>query len=457
MKYSLVAIGLSLLITSCGKTIKTKGSNPVMRFNSLSMHPVVLNKQLSRCNRGVFLEGEKIFNVQRLLNGSVVNEKVDLEEYLRDSRLVDANKDILNKHIYGYKKETVFKVVYYDEDTYDILEQRDDVTHEGDANTICPGNMSYERNSYENVGIIVSNALNKTKSAISAVIDDEIASVELSLTPLEYTEIKVSDGAGRVYRDDKGYKTDNAYYSPSELKIVFLPQSQEVIDAGMFGKPFWEVPMVASHEYGHHIFSTLYPNFDPDYEASAKLHFECFDNRFSGEKSLNHISNSRTVTRNEIRGGLNEGVADLIAQYTLSERENYLGDLNCFKGNREVKSATFYDGTVKKFNSSNVSRMFSSIEYETSSCNITNVQQIHHIGAVFAHATDAIQSAYELTNTEKLENTLNWIKALNDDDGLNSLSGRRYFKEVIRHFKKIILDRYGREHINLINDYFSGV
>lgn len=457
MKYNAIIMGLSLVLTACGSSSSGGGKKKVIKFSSLSMNPITLQKENTRCSSADLLEEEKIFTVTRLINKKPVEEIVNLQSFLQNNQLVDANKDLLNAHLYDVSKRRVLEVVYYDENSFDITTDIDEVDNAGLTNSVCADNMSYARNSYENVGLIVTNALTKTRSAITSLISDSIPSVSVSLTPLEYSKVKVTDVYGNVYQDEEGYRTNNAYYSPSEKALVFLPGSKEVEAAGIFEKPFWEIPMVASHEYGHHIFDTLYPNFEHSNMHQDILHDSCFDTRFNTNTEMMAVSEARTTERSDIVGGFNEGFADLMAQYTLSESENYLGDLNCFRKNREVKSPKFADGTIKKFNAKNIRLLFSSKEYETSSCNKANIQEIHHMGAVFAHVTDAIQSSYGLTNTEKLQNILTWIKALNEDENLNLMGGRDYFENSLRKFVKIMHKNYGNINDDIIRDYLSGV
>lgn len=457
MKYNAVLVILSLVLSSCGNSSSGGGKKKVLRFSSLSENPITLQKENTRCSSSELLEEQRIFTVKRLLNSKQVEEVVDLTNYLSDNRLVDSGKNLLNDHLYDVSTRRVLKVVYSSETNYEIETDIDEVLNAGLTNTVCADNMSYSRKSYENVGLIVSNALQKTRNAVDMFAGVEIPSVSLSLTPLEYSHVLVEDIYGRVYQDEKGYRTNNAYYSPADKAVVFLPGSKEVEAAGIFAKPFWEIPMVASHEYGHHIFATLYSNLDYSSIHKDIFHDHCFDNRFNNNFEMNLLNSERSVDRSDIAGGFNEGFADLIAQYTLSEQENYLGDLNCFKLNREVKSAKFYDGTLKKFNRKNIRLMFSSKEYETSSCNKANIQEIHHMGAVFAHSTDAIQSSLGISQSEKLENILNWLKALNADDNLNYMDGRDYFENSIRKFVNIIQTRYGNQADDVINDYFSGI
>jgi len=446
---------LSIILISCGQQGSDSGAKKVIRYNSLSMNPIVLEKSNRYCDRILAQDEDALFTVQRLLNTRVIQRDVDLSNSIDMNTLVDKNKQILTDHIINYSSQRIFKATVYSENQYDIHVDTDEVTDSGMSNTICPTRMSYPRKSAENAGILIMNTLLKTYDALDDFAKAKLSSIKLILTPKDYSEYIFYDYSGEIIQSQKGYMVDNAYYHPLKEEIVFLPQSKEGVRLGLFGKPFWEVPMVASHEYGHHIFNKLYPNFSKESKKEVMIARECFDNRLHGELGYFMSAKKRVVNRDYIHSSFNEGFADLVAKYSLSNEENNISDINCFKKNREIHVGVFADGTPKVFNSQNMYKIFQGVKVEVRSCNTTNFQDNHIVGAVFAHSIDQIYTSYGLSSKEKLSMLLNWINTLNDSAELNSLNAKSYLKRSIELLIDDLYFKYGEDNKKIIKKYFS--
>lgn len=415
MKVSMgILLAVASIATGCGKKSSTRTSYSTSYFR-LSENPILLSKQVKSCPRVQTQSTNKLFNVNLLINGQKEIRTLDLAKTLRGQRLQSSHRNLINSTEYNYSDLSSYKMSYnFSLDRWQVANVPYDIKRlsSGEDVLICPGQTNYSENSIESAAMTTNFIIQKTKEAVSQAASHlDIAPVDVKITPLYKVHYIGTIGSKR-YVEPK-FKTDNAFYRPSDNTIQFLPQSKEAIADGAFGgTPLWQIPMVASHEYGHHIFAQTYPKYLSYYPKNI-THGNCFD---SSGHALHEHTESFMRTPNEVDNirALNEGFADLIANYSLASDETSLSGVTCMQVNREITSDSFGDGTLKVFTREVNENMHSYFPNKSDdNCNTPNFQSIHIIGAIFAYATDTVLSRYTNNNGEKLRILLKWLENMN--------------------------------------------
>lgn len=355
---------------------------PTVTTSNLSESFVSIRKQNSNCAEKSFLSTD--FVLHMLMKGTMQDESRNLNGFITGNYLRNTDNDVVAYSHYGMAFDLIMN------------EQKVVMVSEGAELDVCPEDREYARETVESGGLNASYFINKTNKKIKSVLPS------LDIKPIA---ILVGTQIREVTREQKEdyiaetiqYRTDNAYYQPSAQAITFLPHSQEFKEKGNTAN-YWEVPMVASHEYGHHIFSTIAPNtLITDQEMGS-----CFD---GPQLDLPE----RKVEASTVISALNEGFADLMAFYTLAENERTLKGVQGLEKNREVDSSLFSSTLSKSFNSYTLAVFFAPFHYYTAE----NLQGIHNVGAIFAHSMDKFTTSLGANNDKKLEVTLTWLQEVN--------------------------------------------
>lgn len=411
MKFYLLSSAL-ILGLSCGP--KEHGeSKPGVYINNVNRTPIELFKEYPECAENVSTSESSFFNLVQFLRGNGFNRQVDMSYSLKGSSLN------------GYQIEQTFydtKMMLKKTYRYGRLTSVTfNVTNSPKEMSICPGIKSYDRYSYENASMSATYAIGKTAAKLKEIGFRAPKEVKVFVSPytIERIENELDD---RIVREDFRI-TDNAYYFPHLTAVIFLPQSEESAGGASFGNiPLWEVPMVGSHEYGHHIFHTIMTSAS---DSLAVYDHGCFNQ--DPEMAIETPESIRSVSVSDVLGSFNEGFADLISYYTLDSGESGLRGVICMETNREVSSPRFANGALKMFNQEVMNTFLSEESSGASGCINPNYQQIHTFGAVFAHVSERVMEAMGLTKKEKLATTVAWLKDLNRIHGpLSSQGPERY-------------------------------
>lgn len=415
MKKLLVVLSVAILISSCGKESKKKVPQTVYPWTTtnISERPVRLSKQDITCPNIKDQEAYTIFEIDQFIDGAKVQSKISFESQVRNN-YVESSISMLPifRTYFGMENYMVIDATYNEtKGEYEFTPGKKPIHKEvGKAQklTVCPGTERYENLSYEASGLNVSNSITKTFEAVSRVSSFYLFPIQVNIAPITYKNVTYHKGPYNDYKIE-GYETDNAYYDPSMKMITFLPQSKGFKD-GLIETPFWEIPMVGSHEYGHHIFQTLVV----DKINTVMKHSEaCFENKTTlrNKAAATNPSSTRDNTMKFALGSINEGFADLISYYALDEKERSLKGIMCFTKNREVGSDEFAMGAKKAFTKSALKSMNSKL-YEAPDrlCDTPDYQEIHNVGAMFAHGADKILSLNHENRDEKLGLILEWAQ-----------------------------------------------
>ena len=447
-KNVLAPLMMGAVLIGCGAKPEDSGATK----RRLSRNPIKLTKQVKFCDDsyGTFdVDSEIKFLINQFSSGTSFNRDIDFKSML-SGNYVESRFNIPVTDTY-YGEESSYKVhgVYDDlTDRYLVKRGTREVSKEIQSSSfleVCPSTVNYNRNTFEDSGLNINYAITKTYNAvIQADPSITLKGIKVDVAPIKKVDI-ILDGGPEGGTNTLRYETDNASYSPKDLKITFLPQSKEY-QAGTGSKiPFWEVPMVASHEYGHHVFRTLYSDST---DSSLSVVDGCFHSgKIIGITELSSQSGTRDNKIGFAMRSINEGYADLISFYSLDITERGLKEVPCFEKNREVDYPNFSGGTKKIFNLTALELINSSESLVTRrTCNDPDFQEIHDVGAVFAHQVDRVLSEYTYDKSLKLKIVLKWLQKLaeNNSEIKYSKAGKIFFYGIeLAH--KVAFETIGSE------------
>lgn len=390
-----------------------KQKSKVMRFDLAADDlPLLLKKQTTVCNTPSYDPSALDLPLHIYLQRARTIEARNFTGLLTGNLIQNENNLVISKTTAGEDREYLIAT------TSASLK----IHSNGEAVTVCPEESLYAQDTIEGAALNAAYFINKTNAKVSALVPEaNIKPVELKISPNIREKYVLLDSTGAVMASETYYRTDNAYYEPAANAITFLPHSTSIRKFG-FSMSFWEVPMVASHEYGHHVFESLFfrniPSTSIQTLASNKQRgaTNCFGHhqkakpKFDGHQKI--TAAARKVTISDVVGAYNEGFADLISHYTLSDQERGLAGVKCLEISRDVGSAVLFDGKPKIFSKEALASFFSTVEEVARGCEVTQYQDDHVIGAIFAHSADRILSLLTESKEQKLAATLSWAQAI---------------------------------------------
>lgn len=183
-------------------------------------------------------------------------------------------------------------------------------------------------------------------------------------------ELSITDNAGWVLSEkfaDIGIRN----------YLVFYPMSASYLSSGK--PPFWEIPWVINHEYGHHLFfAYLGPLVK---EAFGYFNMQSFDRTF--HEHHKHLSDTSTGRGQSLFfTAINEAVADLFAHYSLGNSSIQMTSISCRFALRDVSTSTLNNGLPKRFNAGDATPS------DASPCEEVDYGNVHTIGSIIAHFYD---------------------------------------------------------------------
>jgi hypothetical protein len=365
---------------------------------------VPLKRSDKACNPNALMPEKLAYPLHLFLNGSSGIFVRSFEGYLDRSFIRNPNQEVIKSTVYDLSYEYVFSVGV--------------VRRQPKEFTICPGETEFDANSMESAALNTTYFVNKTYSAVRAVRPAlPINPITLNIAP----EWKIADDQNQIK-----YFVDNASYDPNREEIFIFPHSP--LFKMLNKKNFWEVPMVASHEYGHHIFSMI-----TDKIRSSSVATTCFTE-----------TGITTVSQSKVNGALNEGFADLVAFYSLSKTERSFEGVNCLQRTRQVDAPTFFDENDKVFAGDALEEFFSSNPKVIRFCETTDFSKIHTLGAIFAHSADKFFSRLVTTDKDKLDLAINWLESFDKNQTtLASLAPKAYLKAAVELMMKSAVQKSG--------------
>lgn len=439
-----VGIFLSLMVTACGGG-SSSNKSPIEKVISTSYtnEPLFLKKQNTECRSKKF-DGDIIYSLYLHLDGQDIFEKVDFSPLITQLFLRD--NEVIARTNYGEKVELITS-----SRGTRLLTLANPMSV-----TICPDEDHYAQGTVESAALNAAHIIKKTRTSFKrAVKDIEVAPITLNISPAIIESTISTNEMGKNVKTSR-YWTDNALYMPDSKSITFLPHSQEMKNNGLTVN-FWEVPMIASHEYGHHLFQSIYSS-----KTSAAHSIGCFDHV---KKEKSRIKNKsygfRLVEIEKVMTAFNEGFADLIAYYTLGTEERSVKGIMCLEVTRDVGSSTLIDGKSKVLSDSVIETFFSWSE-ELSSCESPSYQEVHVFGAVIAHSMERFMSEFTSSEKEKIQNIVAWIKFLNSNQKrLKDLKPKLFLTETMEAFIINSLRRFKQstdaKTCKIVRSHFPGI
>jgi hypothetical protein len=434
---TLVLFGL----VGCGP--KPSNGDQDLRGRTLTRHPIELTKQDSRCV-GKYSLGDQIqITLNLFMDEKVGATDIRFDHQIRENYVV-SNGDLPIKQTIFNTKMSYTESAFYDkgQDDYNLVDTSELILgSKGEDLTICPQTKTYDTFTYEAIALSISNSITQTHAEITKNISPtKIPAISLNIAP----EIKVirsylggeNNGVKLNY-----YESDNAYYDPSTQVIAFLPMSK-TYQSYHSEVALWQVPMVASHEYGHHVYNSLT-------SLSKKTSLNCFNNRSNiTALSLSNVVKKHDTSAKFAYDSINEGFADLISYYTLKESKKSVNGVACFTHNRDIGSNTFGDKTSsKKFTQSARQLIRSSkVEKKYTDCNTPNYQEVHDVGAIFAYNANYILALEFKQESERLKVLLVWLEELSKQKkNFEKLTADVVLFHSLELLYKIVLDTANSE------------
>lgn len=293
---------------------------------------------------------------------------------------------------------------------------------------LCP-DQTYAYYSYEDASLKALMAIENSYRTMEKYVQN-ISPVKLLIAPIFHQKVI------RQVRDElvheKKTLVNNALYIPKDKTIVFLPVGVNEDGIAPFnGIPFWDVPLIGGHEYGHHIFSELTGNTNTSTRASSG---PCFDNRQS-LMPFSSTLNGRVINSDLVMNALDEAAADILAYYTLDNKLHNLHQMFCLAMNREVDSPIWVSNQRKTLNEETLDKFFNTEEVKISSCLYeVDFQDIHILGANVANFFHSLFEDMKLTKDQRMTLIIEWIKSLKRfNDDLNNRQPRRLLLEAIQN------------------------
>lgn len=422
---------LSIFFTACGKKEVTSNTLTI-HAQTYSNDAIPLKKQFLACQTSEFKTLVKELSFPSFQNA--------------DLRSASQNFSPLLQGIFIQDHKVISQTLYGEETDWLSAERGFYVENIKNPKNvfICPEEENYERESIEAAALNTSYYIKKTNLKFTSLAPEiDVTPITLNIAPLITQSYLYKGGDGNTYKDSS-YMTDNAFYMPSQKSVTFLPHSK-FLKAFQLKMNYWEVPMVASHEYGHHLFQMIYKH---EYLNTLHDHQGCFTKPKKKKKLvLTKSIDARKVKIDDVVNAYNEGFADLVSFYTLDPMERGVRNVKCLEVSRDVESAVFYNEKPKIFSQEAVRSFFSPYDENSSEvCEDISYQSIHAFGAVMAHSMNSFLS--ELTNSddEKLLAVVEWVKFLRTErKKLLLAKPESYFKLTMDEFIRMSVNRFGAD------------
>ena len=307
------------------------------------------------------------------------------------------------------------------------------VLSHGSTLRICKQEAHYPRGSIEEITLTAQNHLESFFSFYKKIPDHK-ALTPVYINTLASVEKKAVNGSTYLKKNNMSYVRGGGYAA------IYLLAKDNWGNYHWPGFQLWESPWVIAHEAAHHVFSEY--SYSPLNQSAQTVKMWQSAPILSHPRKEEELGNfalaKRTVSHRFAISSVNEGFSDLMAFYSIGENTSYLDLFYCFRKSRDPSSPYFADGRKKTFDKKAVAAFLSSSYLKVATCEQTNFQNLHTVGAVFAHGLyrlytltphpDVAQSGPELLLT-----FLKRIKPLlqNTANSQSYLLGR-LLKEAIR-------------------------
>lgn len=422
----MISIRLILLLfifSACGKNIELPKEDDKVTSTTFSNSPVLLKLQDAQCIGSNTLIKNPAYKLYIYLRGrhEVLEKNFG---FLKSSNPL-RNSSIIKATYYGEEVETLFS---YGRNQTFVNTPREELS-------LCSSTKDYSPLTVESVALNASFYINKTNEKFTELFPRiSVRPIILNILPKIQRSYLAKNMSGKLVKMSS-YLTDNAFYVVKDSSITFLPHSVDMKRMG-FSANLWEVPMVISHEYGHHLFQTIFKG-----QSDTMGAHNCFGNHSDEDEIKNKRLTFRQVQLSDILNAYNEGFADLVSFYSIGS-EFSLGGVRCLEITRDVNSNTFFNGSLKVFGERALESLFSDVKVQNTTCESSNYQEPHTIGAIFAYSADSYMNLFTDSKDKKFEVIVNWLNylALNKNK-YSRLTPQEYLKETFSIFLRIATTR----------------
>jgi hypothetical protein len=428
MNYFMLGLPILFFLSACGQPTTTELPREKIYRTTYSNSPIFLKVQKSRCRLSHFNNNEVYFDLHLFQQGTEAKVGHNFSPILQGLFLKD--KNVISQSFYGEEVELL----------YSLQGIKNFQRASPKPISVCPEVSEYYPGTVESAALNSSYFIHKSNLRFTSVIRDiSVAPVILNISP-SILKTVITDFYGEEIKQGS-YMTDNAFYMPANGSVTFLPHSLDMRKRGM-NTSFWEVPMVASHEYGHHLFQMI---FKQELDQRPSNH-SCFGTNKSPKiQSFNKNKAQRQVKIQDVINAYNEGFADLIAFYTLDPEERGTTGVKCLEVTRDVSSPRLINGKAKKFSKDALRSFFSFFEDRSSTCENPSFQEVHVLGAVFAHNVDSFLSLLTDSEDEKLDALVDWVKFLRlEKKKYHLASAETYLEKTFSDFLRISLIKFNK-------------
>lgn len=407
------------LLTGCGETVRTSEFHETIFETNYTNSIKAISKQKDSCDSSYF---DNFFLMTDLfLKGTLEQLSHDFSSILTGTEIRDP--EVIYTSVYNEITE-----ITEHNFRYIIRNFRKPKTI-----TICPDEYIFPRQSIESAALNTSYYIHKTYRRLRQVDPDiKVTPITLNIAPQIIQSKITTNDDGRATKTSY-FMSDNAYYSPLAASIVFLPHSESFKSHNDLN--YWEVPLVPSHEYAHHLFQMI---MGP---SSKNAISTCFGHRHQETNTKNF--GRRSVSIDDVINAYNEGFADLMAYYTLDKNERDVTGVKCLEKTRDIDSPFFFDGKKKIFSPSVLKTYFLRFEQFTLSCDMTNYQHPHTIGAIFAYSINQFFTELNLSDHQRIKVLIEWVNYLRQVKS-RKISSEEWLKLTYSEIIRLAMNKAGR-------------
>lgn len=424
-------------LASCGKTESTF-KNPAQTVKEqvlFSLHPLAYPSTHANCSEPTF---DEVLGLNVLSAGEVIKLDTLGLNFSYASLPVVKNSVFLTRTVKNKRFLDVTNI-YVDELGNTVDASQDSTENSGD-NLIYCREQELERASLEHVALDVISTLDKSIFILSTIgLFEPVAPITVYSHPAVESVFNVyaDKDRSKPIQSESSTMTDNAFYYDNGL--YFIPHSEDYKDylksVGVEHIDFWEIPFVASHEYGHHIFNTFFYKNENKKSFKQASRDVCFKGRDAMEFSFEEGAfDPREVTNEDVLSAFNEGFADMFALYSLDRASSSLVGVFGFENEREIESLFLLNGRAKAFTSDEAEAYFATFELGRNNP-MSTYQDGHTIGAIYATAFNLLMTEAELQNPQRLKVSINWLQNIRKNFEMNSLlAPKNFMLSVVNDF-----------------------
>lgn len=404
------------IIVSCGKKDENINSiSHTYKSIAVSQYPIKLIKTDTMCTKTSHKKTKRA-KVNTFINGKIWKSPYRVNLFSNSENELILKSDGIYQSMYNSKYSETYTYNFSDiTNQYSSLLSSDFINLKSQKEVnFCENSKSYGRLSVEAATINVSKTIETVSQNFKTNFPDlDIDNIILDIGPIQ--EITINKNKGPLDLTKSTYfRTDGASYNPFTKKITFYPPSNELVKLNNFPF-FWEIPTVAAHEYGHHIFNSITSSNSANFKGSHDI--GCYNSNYT---FIEASSQNEGLERPNFKGfsikSLNESFADLFAYYSLSNSKRKLKKLNCLSKVREVNSSRFSPKHKKVYSAKGVEILNDPLFIKSDeSCSTPNFQEVHDVGAIFAHGFDKLISKVTSKKKTKLKILINWLNLVKEE------------------------------------------